>query len=254
MSMNTVFDWGLFTMRALFLAMITVATTWIGFSSTHAAETKPARPGSKPAPVGPNAAAAEAPKQPVAAADAPAAKKNEVAVFAGGCFWCTEYAFEQVAGVVDVESGYCGGTKATANYERVHLGNTAHAEAIKVTYDPTKVTYDKLLDVFFDAHNPTQLNRQGEHDIGRQYRSAIFFANEEQKKEAEAKIADLDAKKVFKKKIMTKLEPLTDFYPAEDYHQNYARRNLFEPYIQMHAVPKALQVQTKHPDLMRTGQ
>lgn len=241
-------------MRAILLAMMAVAITGAGFSSINAAETKPARPGSKPTSVGPNALVVDPPKLPGAAADAPAAKKNEVAVFAGGCFWCTEYAFEQVAGVVDVESGYCGGTKATANYERVHLGNTAHAEAIKVTYDPSKVTYDKLLDVFFDAHNPTQLNRQGEHDIGRQYRSAIFFANDEQKKEAEAKIADLEAKKAFKKKIMTKLEPLTEFYPAEDYHQNYARRNLYEPYIQMHAVPKALQVQTKHPTLMRTGQ
>lgn len=182
-----------------------------------------------------------------------AGKTAEVAVFAGGCFWCTEFAFEQVAGVINVESGYCGGTKASANYNMVHRGTTGHAEAIRITYDPEKVTFDDLLDVFFDSHDPTQLNRQGKDDVGRQYRSAIFFADDDQKKQAEAKIAELDAKRVHKRKIVTKLEPLTEFYPAEDYHQDFARRNPFLPYIQSHAIPKATHVRAKHPELIRKG-
>lgn len=184
----------------------------------------------------------------------PVGLKTETAIFAGGCFWCTEFAFEQVDGVLDVQSGYCGGTKATANYDQVHLGTTGHAEAIRVIYDPEKVTYDELLTIFFDAHDPTQLNRQGEGDIGRQYRSAIFYTNDEQLKQAKAKIADLEAKKAFKRRIVTKLESLKEFYPAEDYHQDFARRNPFLPYIQSHAVPKAMQVRTKHPDLIRSGE
>lgn len=190
----------------------------------------------------------DAPAKPAAAAE----KKYETAVFAGGCFWCTEFAFEQLAGVVDVESGYCGGTKLTANYEAVHNGTTKHAEVIRVTYDPGKVTYDELLVVFFDAHDPTQVNRQGE-DVGRQYRSAIFFANEEQEKQAKAKIADLEAKKTYKRKIATKLEPLKEFYRAEEYHQDFARRNPNVPYIQLHSVPKASKVRMKHPELIRSG-
>ncbi len=181
------------------------------------------------------------------------AEKTATAIFAGGCFWCTEFAFEQIEGVVDVDSGYCGGTKSTANYDQVHLGTTAHAEAIRVTYDPEKITYDQLLDVFFDAHDPTQLNRQG-NDEGRQYRSAIFFADEEQEKQAKAKIAELEEKKVFKRKIVTKLEPLKEFYPAEEYHQDFARRNPFQPYIQGHAAPKAARVRSKYPDLIRKGE
>lgn len=234
-------------MRALFLALICAVTGLVGLSSPGA-ETKP-----RAAAVPPKNAPAEAAAIP-AARPAAAVGKNEVAVFAGGCFWCTEFAFEQVAGVVNVESGYCGGTKATANYNQVHRGNTKHAEAIRVTYDPSKVTYGDLLDVFFDSHDPTQLNRQGKDDIGPQYRSAIFFANDEEKKQAEAKIADLQAKKTQKKKIVTKLEPLTEFFPAEDYHQDFARRNPYLPYIQDHALPKALQVRTKHPELIRKGE
>ena len=172
-------------------------------------------------------------------------------VFAGGCFWCTEAAFEQLAGVLDVQSGYCGGSRSTANYEQVQLGTTAHAEAIQVTYDPAKISYDDLLDVFFDAHDPTQLNRQGEGDIGKQYRSAIFFASEDQKKQARAKIDDLESKRVFKRKIVTKLEPLKEFHPAEDYHQNYAKKHPSAPYIQSHAVPKAARVRSKHADLIQ---
>ena len=180
--------------------------------------------------------------------------KSETAVFAGGCFWCTELAFEQLRGVTNVKSGYCGGTKATATYDRVHRGTTGHAEAIRVTYDPTKIRYDQLLDVFFDAHDPTQFNRQGEDDVGRQYRSAIFFADDEQKKEAEAKINELHRKRVYARHIVTRLEPLTAFYPAEDVHQDFARKYPLLPYIQSHAIPKACNVRMMHPELIGPGQ
>lgn len=241
-------------MRAVLLATAGVVFGVAGRVPIDAAEIKAPRSSPRVSDGKPiKDAGGETSKAPAPRPAAPAAKKTETAIFAGGCFWCTEFAFEQLAGVVDVESGYCGGTKATANYERVHLGTTAHAETIRVTYDPSKVTYDDLLNVFFDAHDPTQLNRQGEGDVGRQYRSAIFFANDEQKKQAEAKIADLDAKRVFKRRIVTKLEPLKEFYPAEDYHQDFARRNPFVPYIQSHSVPKALNVRTKHPELIRNN-
>jgi len=176
--------------------------------------------------------------------------RTETAVFAGGCFWCTELVFEQLKGVVDVESGYCGGTKATANYAKVHQGATRHAEAIRVTFVPEKIRYDQLLDVFFDAHDPTQLNRQGDEDVGRQYRSAIFFANDEQKKEADKKIKQLQRKNVYPRRIVTRLEPLVTFYPAEGDHQDFARHNPLLPYIQEHAVPKACEVRIRHPELI----
>jgi methionine-S-sulfoxide reductase len=178
---------------------------------------------------------------------------TESAVFAGGCFWCTEMAFEQVQGVVDVHSGYCGGTAKTANYQRIHRGTTGHAEVVSVTYDPAKVRYDQLLDVFFAAHDPTQLNRQGEDDVGKQYRSAIFYADDEQKQQAEAKIQSLQTKKVFGRRIVTKLEPLVEFFPAEAIHQDFARRNFYSPYIQTHALPRACNVRELHPELIAPG-
>jgi methionine-S-sulfoxide reductase len=172
------------------------------------------------------------------------------AVLAGGCFWCTEAAFEPLEGVVDVESGYAGGAAETANYRRVCDGDTGHAEVIRVTYDPQKITYDRLLDVFFDAHDPTQLNRQG-NDTGTQYRSAIFFASAEEKKIAETKINQLTQAKVFSRPIVTTLEPLAAYYPAEQYHQDYARQHPDEPYIQHHALAKACKIREKHADLVR---
>jgi methionine-S-sulfoxide reductase len=181
------------------------------------------------------------------------AGKVETAVFAGGCFWCTELAFEQIKGVMSVESGYCGGTRTTASYGRVHEGTTRHAEAIRVTYNRTRLSYEQLLDVFFDAHDPTQLNQQGEDDVGRQYRSAIFFANDEQKKGAETKINELQRNKVFARRIVTRLERLDAFYPAEDVHQNFARKYPFLPYIQSHAIPKACHVRMMHPELVGQG-
>ena len=177
------------------------------------------------------------------------AQATATAVLAGGCFWCTEAAFEQLEGVKDVESGYTGGAAETANYRRVCEGDTGHAEAIRVTYDPSRISYDRMLDVFFDAHDPTQLNGQGA-DQGTQYRSAIFYANDGEKKAAEAKIQQLTAAKAFSRPIVTTLEPLGAFYPAEEYHQDYARQHPDQPYIQHHAIPKACKVREKHRDLI----
>jgi methionine-S-sulfoxide reductase len=175
---------------------------------------------------------------------------SNTAILAGGCFWCTEAAFEQLDGVLDVTSGYTGGSAETANYRAVCGGDTGHAEAIRITFDPAKISYEKLLDVFFDAHDPTQLNRQG-NDTGTQYRSAIFFSSEEQRRIAEAKIQSLNAKGAFPRPIVTKLEPLGEFYPAEDYHQDYARLNPEQPYVQAVSLPKACKVREKHPALIR---
>lgn len=174
----------------------------------------------------------------------------ESAVFAGGCFWCTEAAFEQLVGVLDVESGYAGGTRETANYRRVCEGDTGHAEVIRIKYDPAQISYDQLLDVFFDAHDPTQLNRQG-NDVGTQYRSAIFFAREEEKAAAAAKIEDLTNRRVFSRPIVTKLEPLVEFFPAEDYHQGYARLNPHQPYIASHAIPQACKIRDRYGSLVK---
>jgi methionine-S-sulfoxide reductase len=172
------------------------------------------------------------------------------AVLAGGCFWCTEAAFEQLAGVVDVTSGYAGGSAATANYRAVCGGNTGHAEVIRITYDPGRISYSELLDVFFDAHDPTQLNRQG-NDVGTQYRSAIFYADEAEKAAAAARIAELTDRRAFGGPIVTTLEPLVEFFPAEDYHQDYARLNPEQPYIQAVSLPKVCKVRAKHAALLK---
>ncbi|MDX1946257.1 MAG: peptide-methionine (S)-S-oxide reductase MsrA [Pirellulaceae bacterium] len=179
-----------------------------------------------------------------------AISQSAVAYLAGGCFWCTEAAFEQLAGVSDVTSGYAGGAAGTATYQQVCRGDTGHAEVIRVTYDPAVIGYETLLDVFFDAHDPTQLNRQG-NDIGTQYRSAIFVANDDQRRIAEAKIATLTAAKKFSRPIVTSLEPLVEFFPAEEYHQDYARHNPNQPYVASHSLPLACKVRTKHASLMR---
>lgn len=188
--------------------------------------------------------AGELPKPSLDEAIAPADATPKTAVLASGCFWCTEAAFEQLPGVKKVVAGYAGDSKATADYEAVCSHTTNHAECVQITYDPAKVTYGKLLQVFFFVHDPTTLNRQGP-DEGKQYRSAIFYANDEQKKIAEAYIRQLGEAKVFDKPIVTTLEPLTEFFPAEGYHQNYADRNPLQPYIQRYALPKAEKVK-KH--------
>ena len=170
--------------------------------------------------------------------------QKRTAVFAGGCFWCTEAIYEQIPGVIDVVSGYAGDSKEKANYEAVSSGTTNHAEAVQVTYDASKVTYGKLLQVFFATHDPTTLNRQGP-DTGRQYRSAIFYANDGEKRVAGKYIEQLKDAKVFGKPIVTTLEPLKEFFPAEQYHQDYARENPLQPYIQRYALPKAAKAREK---------
>ena len=170
--------------------------------------------------------------------DRSAAKGIETAVLAGGCFWCTEAVFEQLLGVEKVVSGFAGGDAATAHYEIVSEGRTNHAESIQITYDPSKITYGRLLKVFFSvAHDPTQLNRQGP-DSGRQYRSAIFFKDAEQKRIAESYIHQIQQAKVFDRPIVTEVVPLQRFYPAEEYHQHFVKRNPTHPYVVVNALPK----------------
>lgn len=169
----------------------------------------------------------------------------QTVTLAGGCFWCTEAVFARVDGVTDVISGYTGGKVEDANYQRVASGATDHAEAIQVTYDPAVVTYGELLQVFFDvAHDPTQLNRQGA-DVGRQYRSAIFYANDAEKKVAQAYIDQLNDVKVFDDPIVTTLEPLGAFYPAEKYHQDYVENNPQNPYVRFNALPKLMKLEKR---------
>src|SRR5579864_379833 len=160
------------------------------------------------------------------------------AVLAGGCFWCVEAVYKNLDGVTAVKSGYAGGTAETADYETVCTGRTNHAESVEVTYDPSRISYGQILKVFFSiAHDPTQLNRQGP-DTGRQYRSAIFFADDEQKRVAAAYIDQLNKAHVFDKPIVTEVVPLEAFYEAETYHQDYAARNPLNPYIVFNAQPK----------------
>jgi peptide-methionine (S)-S-oxide reductase len=163
---------------------------------------------------------------------------QQVAVLAGGCFWCVEAVFKALDGVLEVTSGYAGGTAATANYDAVCSGSTQHAEVIRISFDPARISYGQLLKLFFSvAHDPTQMNRQG-NDRGRQYRSAVFYSDEQQKSVAEDYIRQLDQAGVFASRIVTTLEPLTAFYEAETYHQDYAERNPDQPYIAMVSTPK----------------
>ena len=189
---------------------------------------------------------------PVASTDIPAgASRNAVAVFAGGCFWGVEAVFEQLKGVTDVVSGYAGGDQSTAQYEMVGTGRTGHAESVQVTYDPSQISYGKLLQIYFSVvHDPTQLNRQGP-DSGTQYRSAIFYSSPEQKRVAEAYIQQLTAAKVFKRPIVTQVTPLTAFYEAEDYHQDYIAHNPDNPYVVNNDLPKIQNVRHQYPDLVK---
>ena len=173
----------------------------------------------------------------------------QTAVFAGGCFWGVQAVFQHLKGVVSATSGYSGGAAKTAEYETVSGGETGHAESVQVVYDPAQITYGELLRVFFSvAHNPTELNRQGP-DEGTQYRSAIFFGNEEQKRIADAYIAQLNAAKVFSRAIVTQVVPLQAFYPAEAYHQNYATLHPNQPYILYNDAPKVEQLRREFPSL-----
>ena len=187
---------------------------------------------------------------PPAAVSRPSAGLQTV-VLAGGCFWGIEAVYEHVKGVKDAVSGYAGGTKAQADYETVSTGSTGHAESVRVTFDPAQVSLETLLQVFFSvAHDPTQLNRQGP-DVGPQYRSAIFFADEEQAKAARAYIEQLTKAKVYPRPIVTQVVKLDGFYPAEDYHQDFAEKNPTYPYIVYHDRPKVEHLKVQFPDLYR---
>jgi peptide-methionine (S)-S-oxide reductase len=168
---------------------------------------------------------------------APSIPAHATAVLAGGCFWCVEAVFEELEGVIDAVSGYSGGAKADANYEAVCSGTTGHAEAVQIVYDPARIDYRKLLEVHFATHDPTTPNRQG-NDVGTQYRSAIFYANEKERRIAQDTIDELTRAGVFERPIVTTLEPLQAFYPAETYHQGYVCANPRQGYVRAVALPK----------------
>ena len=167
----------------------------------------------------------------------PAAGGLRTATLGGGCFWCLEAYFEELAGVQRVESGYAGGEVADPTYKQVCSGDTGHAEVVQVTYDPRRIGYEEILTVFFGTHDPTTPNRQGA-DVGTQYRSIILYADEEQRRAAEALIRELEREKVFPRPIVTELAPLEAFYPAEEHHQEYFARNPGQPYCQFVIAPK----------------
>lgn len=176
-----------------------------------------------------------------------------LAVLAGGCFWCTEAVYRELDGVQQVVSGYAGGSAETADYRTVCTGSTDHAEVIQIAYDPAVVSFGQLLKVFFSvAHDPTQRDRQG-NDVGRQYRSAVFYASEAQRRIAEAYIRQLDAAGVFSRPIATRLEPLDAFFEAERYHQNYAALNPGQPYIAAIALPKVAKLRAYFGEALKPG-
>jgi peptide-methionine (S)-S-oxide reductase len=184
----------------------------------------------------------------VAASDTPAGK-TETAVLAGGCFWGMESVFEHVRGVTNVVSGFSGGSKETAHYDDVSEGDTGHAESVQITFDPARISYATLLDVYFRvAHDPTELDQQGP-DSGSQYRSAIFYASPDQKRIAEAKIAALTAQHAFSAPIVTQVVPLRGFYAAEAYHQHFAALHPLYPYIVINDAPKLVQLRERFPKL-----
>jgi peptide-methionine (S)-S-oxide reductase len=193
------------------------------------------------------------PAFPDPAIDVPAGSTHEkqTAVLAGGCFWGIEGLFERVKGVKDAVSGFAGGEKSTAHYDMVSEGNTGHAESVKITFDPSQVTFGQLLKIYFSVgHDPTELNRQGP-DTGTQYRSAIFYVDDEQKKVAEAYIKQLDDAGVFSRKIVTQVVPLKGFYAAEAYHQHFLQNNPTYPYIVYNDMPKLVALKKQYPQLCK---
>jgi len=202
----------------------------------------------------PGAALAVAPRDfPDPEIDLEAATAEQSTVLAGGCFWCVEAVLKELDGVLDVVSGYAGGSEATADYRSVCSGQTDHAEVVAVRFDPSRISFGQLLKVFFSvAHDPTQLNRQG-NDRGSQYRSAIFYADEEQKRVAEAYVDQLERAGVYRQPIVTTLEPLEAFYPAEEYHQDYAARNPNQPYVAAISTPKVEKLRQQFGDRLKSG-
>lgn len=175
---------------------------------------------------------------------------TQTAVFGGGCFWCIEAVFDQLEGVESVESGYMGGRNPNPTYQQVCEGNTGHVEVIRVAFNPEKISFSELLDVFFTVHDPTTINRQG-NDVGTQYRSVIFYNTDEQKQQAEQFIANLNSSKAFASPVVTAVEPAKDFFVAEKYHQEYYANNSSQPYCQFVISPKLKKFQQKYGTKMR---
>ena len=177
-------------------------------------------------------------------------KGREIATLAGGCFWCLEAVFDQLEGVESVVSGYCGGHSPDPAYEQVCTGATGHAEAVRITFNPTVISYRDLLNIFFTIHDPTTLNRQGP-DVGTQYRSAIFHHSPNQKEIAQQAMAELTRARIWSKPIVTELQPCQRFYPAEEYHQSYYRSNPYQPYCQIVIAPKVAKLRSHYMDRLR---
>jgi len=177
--------------------------------------------------------------------------QTEITTLGGGCFWCLEAVFDDLGGVLDVVSGYSGGHVPNPDYKRVCTGSTGHTEVVQVTFDPQVITYQEILEVFFSIHDPTTLNRQG-NDIGTQYRSAIFYHTPAQKATAERVIADLSAQAIWPAPIVTELVPLDAFYPAEDYHQEYFKRNPYQGYCQVVVAPKVAKFRKKFANRLKS--
>ncbi|HUI85811.1 MAG TPA: peptide-methionine (S)-S-oxide reductase MsrA [Nitrososphaerales archaeon] len=175
---------------------------------------------------------------------------TETAVFGGGCFWCTEAVFSELRGVLKAEPGYSGGTVANPSYEQVCTSKTGHAEVVQVTFDPSVISFKDLLEVFFSTHDPTTPNRQG-GDVGPQYRSVIFYQGEEQRREAEGLISRLQSEKVYGKPVVTQVAPLTAFYPAEEYHHDYFRKNPSQGYCRAVISPKVAKFRSHYRDLLK---
>lgn len=177
--------------------------------------------------------------------------ETQVAVFGGGCFWCTEAVFDELEGVVSVTPGYAGGSVKNPSYEEVCSGQTGHAEVIRIEFKPRQISFDDLLTVFFATHDPTTLNRQG-NDVGTQYRSVILYADPQQKQLAESRIKQLNEANSFSRPIVTTVEPLAEFYPAEDYHHKFYARNPFQPYCQITVPPKLAKVHKQFKSLLKS--
>jgi peptide-methionine (S)-S-oxide reductase len=177
-------------------------------------------------------------------------KQAEMATLAGGCFWCLEAVFDELKGVESVESGYSGGHVQSPSYAQVCNGDTGHAEAVQITFDPQVLAFKDLLTIFFTVHDPTTLNRQG-NDVGTQYRSAIFYHNEEQKKISEEVIQEIGAEKIWGDPIVTEVKPFDQFYIAEDYHQEYYKNNSFQPYCRIVIAPKVSKIRRKFAERLK---
>ena len=178
-------------------------------------------------------------------------QNHEIAVFGGGCFWCTEAVFDELRGVISVMPGYAGGSLKNPTYDDVCDGRTGHAEAIRIEFDPSAISYRDLLTVFFATHDPTTLNRQG-NDVGTQYRSIVLYAGTEQKKQAEGLIQELNDSSAFGEPVVTEVKPLGDFYEAEDYHRKYFANNSYQPYCQFIISPKLQKLQKRFADLLKS--